>query len=113
MLPNWGISTFGLRHTVGESLWVVAHTQCTIACCPLSLRGWELKDHLEHKVLRNLCILQPMVTMKSECLGMIESEGQTGVRYLKNNPYCQGLACKFIPNLAKTHGRAGSVLLLS
>lgn len=111
-LPNWVLSTFGLRHTMGELLpiasrgnsgsqtrlnapdqeakaplttrgcWggpgeqTVLHGTHLVQHCLLhsSLVGWELKDHWEHKALWNLCIMQPTLAMKSECLGRIQSE---------------------------------------
>lgn len=121
MIPNCVISTFGPRHIMGVPLPAASRgnsgSQPRLespdqeAQVPLTTCGcWGGNQRI---LQSTLCILQPMLTMKSECLGMIQTERKTGVQYLRNNPYCQGLACKFIPNLAKTYGRAGSILLLS
>lgn len=45
--------------------------------------------------------------------GIIQSGTHIRVHCLKNNLYCQSLACKFLPKLVENYGRAGSVLLLS
>lgn len=54
----------------------------------------------EARVLRhNLGIFQSGICIRMHCL--------------KTNQYCQGLACKFLPKLAKNYRRARSILLLS
>ena len=53
----------------GRGVWEMPGT--VDAWCTFSPGGWELKDHSKHKAIWNWCFLQPMLTMRPECLGII------------------------------------------
>lgn len=150
-LPNWVLSTFGLRHTMGELLPIASRgnsgSQTRLnapdqeAKAPLTTRGcwggtgragsaaWHtpaaalpaaqfprwvgIKGPFRAQSLVKFVYLATNTSYEVRVLRQDSVRDTQRVCCFKNKPYCQGLACKFLPNLAKNYGRAGSILLLS
>lgn len=135
-LPNWVLSTFGLRHTMGELLPIASRgnsgSQTRLnaadqeAKAPLTTRGcggdqasrqfprWVgIKGPFRAQSLVKFVYLATNTSYEVRVLRQDSVRDTQRVCCFKNKPYCQGLACKFLPNLVKNYGRAGSILLLS